>query len=375
MPAGDRKPRIAVLGTRGFPGVQGGVERHCENLYTRLAQRGCRVRVYTRSTYGDPAHTWYEGVERYPLWAPRVKSLEAIVHTFLGLLHLAVRKREFDVVHVHAIGPSLLAPLARLFGMRVIVTNHGPDYERQKWGVTAKSVLRLGERWGTMYAHEVIAVAKHIQAYLEREYRRTVHYVPNGIPALRKQPPGRLLKGFTLEASRYVLAVGRFVPEKGFHDLVRAFSGVDPAWKLVLTGDADHQDEYSMKLAKQAQEDPRIVLTGTLGGRDLEEIYSNAGVFVLPSYHEGLPLTLLEALSYGLPVLVSDIPANREVIEHPARLFAPGDVGRLRSLLASDMRAITEDRRPEDMGNVDLVEYDWERIADRTLNIYERMLA
>jgi glycosyltransferase involved in cell wall biosynthesis len=371
----ERRLRIAVLGTRGFPNVQGGIERHCENLYAWLVRRGCKVRVYTRKSYGDPNAGLVNGVERYPLWAPRSRSLEAIVHTFLGVMHLALRKNEFDILHIHAVGPSLLTPLARMLGMRVVITNHGADYERKKWGAVAKRVLMIGERWGTRYANAVIAVARHIQERLERQYRRPVHYVPNGIPALRKQPPGELLQRFNLEQGRYILAVGRIVPEKGFHDLLKAFAALETTWKLVITGEADHRDDYSKDLIRQAQKQPQVVLTGRLAGKDIEEVYSHAGIFVLPSYHEGLPLTLLEALSYGLPVLASDIQANRELIDDRSRTFSPGDSDRLSTLLASDIKAIMDNINPAAVDTTVLAEFNWERIAERTLAVYKEALA
>jgi glycosyltransferase involved in cell wall biosynthesis len=367
----DRVLRIAVLGTRGFPGVQGGVERHCESLYPLLVKRGCRVRVYTRRSYGDSQRGCCEGVERIPLWAPRKKSLEAIVHTFLALVHALAVPRQFDIIHIHSIGPSLLVPLARLAGMRVVVTNHGPDYERQKWGRAARWGLRLGERLGTRYANSVIAVARYLKERLEKEFHRPVYYVPNGIPVLQRRPPGGLLNRHQLEQGRYVLTVGRFVPEKGFHDLLSAFSSLDTKWRLVLTGDADHLDPYSKDLVRQARKDRRVVLTGVLMGRDLEEIYSNAGLFVLPSYHEGLPLTLLEALGYGLPVIASDIPANQEILDGRFGTFPPGDVGALASLLASGTKVSSLNNCPSIVEDAIRAEFDWERIADSTLAVYK----
>lgn len=363
--------KIAVLGTRGIPDVQGGVERHCESLYPLLVKRGCLVRVYTRRPYGNPSPGYFDGVERVPLWAPRIKSLEAIVHTFLGLLHLLISPGRFDIVHIHSIGPSVLVPLARLTGSRIVVTNHGPDYERQKWGGFAKRVLLLGERVGTRYAHAVIAVARHIQEMLERTYRRKVNYIPNGIPDLRRQPAGEQMRRFRLVEGQYVLAVGRFVPEKGFQDLLKAFEGLDTSWHLVLTGRADHDDPFSRSLVQRANTDNRVVLTGELRGRDLEEIYSNAGLFVLPSYHEGLPLTLLEALSYGLPVIASDINANREIISDRATMFLPGDVDSLRRLLTVKLRLFGNGTHTRKVDKAILAEFDWARIADKTLSVYQ----
>lgn len=340
-----------------------------------MAQRGYMVRVYTRRPYGDPTRNYMNGVERYPLWAPRLKGLEAIVHTFLGILHLAVGRRQFDILHIHAIGPSLFTPLAKLLGIRVVVTNHGPDYERQKWGRTARLILRLGERWGTKHADAVIAVAQYIQQRLEERFGRRIHYIPNGIPELRRVSPGSLLRRLGIEPRRYVLSVGRLVPEKGFHDLLDAFRGLDTQWKLVITGDADHRDEYYSRVVQQAKLDPRVVLTGMLTGTDLEEVYSSAAIFVLPSYHEGLPLTLLEALSFRLPVLVTDIPANREVMTDACRSFQPGDVKRLNELLTCEINALSACNGLAAVDDVNLSAFNWERITDRTLEVYALILS
>ncbi len=318
--------KIVVLGTRGFPNVQGGIERHCEELYTRLSIMGCRIKVYARKGYVGSRPVKYKGVHILPIWAPRIKSLEAVIHTLFGVLHVGLHRSTFDIVHIHAVGPSLVVPLVRLLGLKVIVTNHGPDYDRQKWGRFAKNMLVMGEILGTRFASNVIAISQHINKNLEIKYKRDSFYIPNGVTLPEKIPSGHALLQYGLKADQYILAVGRFVPEKGFHDLCDAFKQVDTDWKLVIAGEADHESEYSRSLIKNAKEDPRIVLTGRIGGEVLSEIYSNAGLFILPSYHEGLPITILEAMSYDLPVLSSNIPANRELVKNENCTFPSGDI-------------------------------------------------
>ena len=365
--------RVAVLGTRGFPGVQGGVERHTEELYTRLAASGVKIRVYARTCYVGSGVKDYNGVEIYPLWSPRSKGLEAIIHTLLGILHIAFTGCRYDILHIHAIGPSLLVPVARLFGLRLVVTNHGPDYNRKKWGLFAKTMLRLGEYFGTKYAASVIAVSQHIKGNLEERFGLTVSYIPNGVNMPDKTPAGDYTEGFLLKPEKYILAVGRLVPEKGFHDLITAFSEVDTDWKLVIAGGADHEDSYSSYLINLASDTERVVLTGFVTGQNLSELYSNAAFLVLPSYHEGLPITVLEAMSYGLPVLASSIPANMELVE-AKNSFPPGDVEALKKKLIDFIALNHEENYATDLKKRIKEEFNWDLIADKTLKVYRSAL-
>ncbi len=293
---------VLVTGTRGIPHIPGGVERHCQELYPRLAARGCRVTVCVRSPYAVTRQDHWHGVELLPCFAPRQVHLEAITHTCLSLAKALPRRP--DIVHIHGIGPCLAAPLPRLAGFRVVMTHHGPEYERGKWGPSARAFLRLGERLGLLSAHRVIAVSSTIARRIERRAPHQVHLIHNGVERKAKVLDRDVLDGMSLRPGRYILAVGRFVPEKGFHDLMGAFMQLKGDWRLVLAGEADHPSEYSRKLKAEAAKDARIRLTGYIRKGPLEQLYSHARLFVLPSYHEGLPLVLLEALSFGLPVLV-----------------------------------------------------------------------
>ncbi len=366
--------RVAVVGTRGFPNVQGGVERHCEELYPRLVKLGCSVRVYARKCYIGNERRNYKGVEIYPLWAPQKKSIEAVVHTFLAVLHAGLNRKNFDIVHIHAIGPSLLTPLARMFGFKVIVTNHGPDYDRQKWGFFAKTFLRLGEYAGSCFATRIISVSKHIKKTIEQRYNRQSLYIPNGVTIQPHTRPGTVMNKYGLKKGGYILAVGRLVPEKGFHDLLDAFAGIDTNWKLVIAGGADHEDDYSRGLREKAGKDSRVVLTGFITGPALSEVYSNAGFLVLPSYHEGLPITILEAMSYGLPVLASRIPANMELLTNEEWSFPAGDIASMKekmsefihASLGKDLASVNKKRIQE--------EFNWDNIAKETMKVYNSVL-
>ncbi len=305
--------KIAVVGTRGFPGVQGGVEKHCEKLYTHLAEKGCcDISVFTRKPYTSLQITKYKGVTLIPVGCPRSKFFEAIVHTFICVLR--ARKLKPDIVHIHAIGPSFFTPIARALRMKVVVTSHGPDYKREKWSFHAKAFLRLCERIGMIFANEVIAISNNIAEDIKRNYGRDVKVIPNGVEIPQPAETRKILEKYNLHERKYFLAVGRFVPEKGFHNLITAFSSLDfKDYKLVIAGDADHEDNYSRDLKEQAGKCKNVVLTGLVSDQPLRELYSHAALFVLPSYYEGLPIALLEAMSYGLPCIASDIPANKGI--------------------------------------------------------------
>lgn len=359
--------KIVVIGTRGIPGIQGGVETHCENLYPRIAAMGHDVTVIRRSCYVNDSNNGhdYNGVKLVDVYAPRKKSLEAITHTILAVIK--ARMMNPDILHVHAVGPSLMVPLARLLGLKVIMTNHGPDYDRKKWGRLAKGMLRAGERWGTRWSNKVIVISQVIADILKNNYgREDVELIYNGVDKPLKSSATDFLERKGIKPGKYILALGRFVEEKGFHDLIDAYSQLKrDDIQLVIAGDADHPDPYSERLKKQAA-DAGAILTGFIRGEELNQVLTNAALFVLPSYHEGLPIALLEAMSYDLDVLVSDIPANRLHELNPGDFFKVADVADLTKAL---------ERKIDGAGSrqYDLSSYDWDQIARRTAAVYETM--
>lgn len=379
------KLKICVLGTRGFPKVQGGVEAHCENLYPHLVQKGCEVIIFTRKQYVNTTLDTYQGVKLIPLFSTKNKFLEAFLHTFIGIF--AARKFSPDILHVHAVGPSLFIPLARLLGLKVIMTNHGPDYQRKKWGKLAKIILKLGESLGSKWANGIICISESIAKDVREKYKRNVTVIPNGVTIPKILHTENTLRKYNLEKGKYLLAVGRFVPEKGFHDLIDAFNLFqlearnskfetrdsqipNDTWKLVIVGRADHEDSYSLNLKEKASENSNIILTGFLSGEPLYELYSHAWLFVLPSYYEGLPIVLLEAMSYGLSCVASDIPANRNVELSENRIFRPGDIKELSTKIREFIdRPLNEEERRK---QIDMIaeRYDWEKIAGKTMEVY-----
>lgn len=364
--------KIAVLGTRGFPCVQGGIESHCEQLYTRLTEKGCEVIIFTRKPYVDLTLHNYKGVKLFPLSCPRSKFLETFFHTLYGVF--SAKKISPDILHIHAIGPSLFIPLARLFGLKVVMTNHGPDYERKKWGRLAKIVLRLGENLGSRWANKIICISETIAENVRRRYKREAAVIPNGVIIPKILQSEDTLKKYSLEKGKYILSVGRFVPEKGFHDLIDAFNELRLiGWKLVIVGRADHEDRYSQDLKEKAGKNSNIILTGFLTGRPLQELYSHAGLFVIPSYYEGLPIVLLEAMSYGLSCIASDIPANRNVEISEESFFKAGDIGSLTSKIREFIdRPLTKEERGKMIGII-AEKYNWTKIADETLKVYKQV--
>ena len=356
---------ICVAGLRGMPGVAGGVEAHCEELLPRVRARlpGVRIRVFTRSCYCHPPQPQrtYRGVELAPVWALRNKHLEALLHTAAAIAFAKLQRA--DIVHLHAIGPGLLAPLARALGMAVVVTHHGADYRRSKWGPLARMALQQGERWALRFANRVIAVSASDAEELRRRYpalASNITHIPNGAPRLEQSAspdPGRsVLARFSLRPGEFVLSVGRLVPEKRFPDLIAAARAAGRT--LVIAGEADHSGSYNARLL---QHSPDVLFTGRLSRGELVELYRGCAVFVLASSHEGLPIAALEALACGAPVLLSGIPAHRELGLPASRYFRCGDVDQLARLLQTPA---------EKDSAFDLTKYDWERIADATAAVY-----
>ena len=354
--------KVVVTGTRGIPNIMGGVETHCEELFPRLAAMGVDVTVVRRASYATDCLSEWKGVKIKDISSPKRKAFEAIVHTLRAVAYAA--REHADIVHIHAVGPALAVPYAKLRGLRVVFTHHGPDYDREKWGRVARCMLRLGERAGVRYADDVIVISDVIRNIVKDKYGRTerVHLIYNGVPEPEICDEPAYFRELGIEPGKYVLGMSRFVPEKRLHELVAACQGL-AGYKLVLAGDTDFEDDYSRKLKADAVA-AGVVLTGFIRGRKLHSLLSHAACFVLPSSHEGLPIALLEAMSYGRKVLVSDIPANLEVGLPSAYYFPCGDVAQLRSRL----EALLADDTPV---SYDLSAYNWDHIAGRYLQVYE----
>lgn len=364
--------KIVVTGTRGIPNIMGGVETHCEELFPRIAKRGFDVTVIRRTNYVKDDLTEWKVVKLVNIDSPKKKSFEAIIHTFRAINE--AKRLRADILHIHAIGPALLVPYAKMLGMKVVFTHHGPDYDRDKWGFAAKTMLKLGERMGCMFADEVIVISDVIRNLIKRKYNRAshVHLIYNGVsqPEICDYP--EYFNELGIKKGKYILGMCRFVPEKNLHHLISAYTKVkneelraqkDSGIKLVLAGDTDFEDDYSRNLKEMARKNG-IILTGFIKGRKLHSLLTNCRAYCLPSSHEGLPIALLEAMSYGVKVVVSDIPANLEVGLPKDAYFPVGNVG----VLAERLKDVIE--QPLQHIDYDMSKYDWEKIADQVADVY-----
>jgi glycosyltransferase involved in cell wall biosynthesis len=308
--------RIAFIGQKGIPASAGGVETHVEKLAVGLAARGHRVFVYARPWYSPKKRSRYRGVDIIYRGSIKTKNFDTITHVFLATLDAL--GRDFDIIHYHGVGPALLAWLPKFFKphCRVIVTFHSVDRKHLKWGVLARFFLKLGEWFAVHFADETITVSKSLQDYCRVNYGTRTIYIPNGVDLTERTRASLIKKKFNLSAGKYILFLSRLVRHKGAGYLIRAFNQIPTDYKLVIAGGGAFTDEYVSEIQTLARVNKNIILTGSLdaGGDLWRELYSNAYLFVLPSEAEGLPIVVLEAMSFGRCVLVSDIPENREAI-------------------------------------------------------------
>jgi glycosyltransferase involved in cell wall biosynthesis len=362
--------RITMLGIRGFPNVQGGAETHAQNLSARLVELGCEVEVIVRSPYvPSQGRATCAGTRLVRLWSPRIKGVEALVHTFLGVLRSAWTRP--DILHIHSVGPALFTPLARAFALRVVVTHHLANYENKKWGRMARLVLRLGERAGMICANGRIAVSAALARRMEGVYQVPVAIIPNGVARPRKLQSTRTLAAFGLERGRYALTVARLDEQKRQLDLIQAFARIrSPAWKLALVGGADYASAYGRAVVEAAAATEGVVLLGAQTGDALSELFSHAGVFVLPSSHEGQPIAVLEAMSYGCPTILSDIPAHREIGASNAKFVPVGDISVLAERLSEASSGAADWRLEPGEHKRFLKDHDWREIARHTVDVY-----
>jgi glycosyltransferase involved in cell wall biosynthesis len=370
-----QKSRVSViaLGLRGIPNVPGGVEVHASELYPRMQALGANIVVIGRDRHrpSGSSERW-RGVTVRWIPSPRIACLEAVVHTFLGVLYAAVHRP--DVLHIHAVGPWLMVPLAKLFGLKVVITHHGEDYLREKWGTSARAILRLGERLGMTFADECIVISNPLLALMRSKYARTATLIPNGISEPEPNPSPALTEKYGLTARRYVIQVSRLVPEKRQLDLIAAFDAAAlPGWKLLLVGGAQGSQHYAEQVRARIAGNEAIVSTGFLTPREIQSLLANAGIFALPSSHEGLPIALMEAMKCGAPVVASDIPANREMRLDEECYFPVGDTHALAQRLR-ELSAMSPVAREQNARRLIALcdRFDWDVIAESTMKVMAR---
>lgn len=367
--------KVVVTGTRGIPGIMGGVETHCEELLPRLVRLGYDVTIIRRKNYvrEEKPLTEWKGVTIVDIDAPKSKKFEAIIHTFKAINK--AKSIGADLIHIHTIGPNLLAPYAKLLGLKVVMTHHGPDYDRDKWGKVAKIMLKLGENLGCHFANQVIVISNVIKNLIAKKCGRKqdVTLIYNGVaqPEICSFP--EYFNELGIVEGKYILGMCRFVPEKNLHHLIDAFIMLKHAhripedMRLVLAGDTDFEDEYSLSLKKKAKE-LNVVLTGFIKGKKLHSLLTNASCYCLPSSHEGLPIALLEAMSYGIPVVASDIPANLEIGLNKSHYFPCGNIEKLAERLEEKCSFSHNE-------HYDMHLYDWDTIAKQTSEVYDKAIS
>ncbi|EKD42844.1 MAG: Glycosyltransferase [uncultured bacterium] len=371
--------RIAMIGQKGAPAIYGGIERHVEDLSRELTRQGHDVLVYARAWYTPKALKNYHGVKITHTPSLHTKHLDAITGTFTATLHAIFQN--YDVIHYHGVGPALLSFIPRIFSpkTKVLVTFHCIDRYHQKWGLLARLVLWLGEKAACTFPHQTIAVSQTIQNYCLNEFKRQTDFIPNGV--VTSVAKGEvLLEKFDLEKNKYLLMVARLVPHKGAHYLMTAWHlareqnpELFKDYKLAIVGGSTFTNKYVKDLQQIARGDKSIVMTDWLNGQILEEMYANCALYVNPSENEGLPISVLQAMAYGRPVLLSDIPEHQEIIDDHNFLFRNTNII---SLAEKITNLIKDEKLRANRGQVNLKltgeKYHWEKLGKETADLYTK---
>ncbi len=371
--------RIAMIGQKGIPAKYGGVERHVHDLSVALADNGHDVFVYARRWYSRD--TSLEQVSSIILPSINTKHLDTITHTLFSTFHALNKK--YDVIHYHGVGPALLSWIPRLFSPKttVVTTFHSIDRYHLKWNAFARFVLRLGEKAACMFAHKTITISRSLQQYCLNEYQKETEYIPNGVTLHNSKYGSETIAPWGLKKNGYLVMVSRLVPHKGAHLLIEAFKRLKAKkgselkdMKLVIVGGSAQTDEYVTQLHKMGMFQRDIIFTGFQNGRALEELYANAAALVHPSLNEGLPLTVLQAMSHSRPVLLSRIPEHRELIKKQSVFFTENSVSELTDTLEHFFSLSATQKRALGTQNKKIVikDYNWQYLVDDTLRVYEQ---
>lgn len=359
-----------MIGSKGIPAHFGGIEKHVEEISTRLAGLGHEVTVFGRAPFSSSGLC--EGVTVKVVPAISTKNLETASNSMLA--SITAFFGGYDIVHFHGIGPSIFCWIPMRPGAKAVCTVHALDYRQSKWGERAKRFLRLGERKAVTRADASVAVSKLMASQLSEKYGRDVRYIPNGATP-GESPAFMEVADLGIKPGRYILSVGRFIVERGFDTLIEAFDKLDTDLKLVIAGDARFEEDYAARIREMAGD--RVLLPGYVSGRKLEELYAHCAFYVLPSLVEGLPISLIEAMSHSRPVVISDIPENIEVAGGIAESFKAGDP---EDLLRAFKRILSlKPEELEGMGRAGRMkveeEYDWDRITASLEALYRELLS
>lgn len=372
---GKKALRIAMLGHKRIPSREGGIEVVVGELSSRMSELGHYVTCYNRKGHHIAGPEFnieknsndISGVIIKEVFTIDKKGLAAITASFFAAISAAFGK--FDIVHFHAEGPCSMIWLPKLFGKKCIATIHGLDHKRAKWGKFASLYIKLGEKCAAKFADEIIVLSKNVQEYFLNEYGVETKYVPNGVSKPQLVNADLIKDKYNLDKDSYILFLGRLVPEKGITYLIEAFKKVNTSKKLVIAGGSSDTIEFENEL--KAMADERIIFTGFIQGRMLEELYSNAYAYVLPSDLEGMPISLLEAMSYGNCCITSDIPECTEVVCDYGISFKKGNVEDLKEKLQSicDNPALVKHYKQIASDYV-CAKFNWNTVVDDTLRVY-----
>lgn len=375
-----------MIGQKGIPASSGGIERHVEELSTRLAREGNEVFAYVRNWYTPKSLKEYKGVNLVHLPTLKTKHFDAIIHTLFASIHVLFQ--DADVIHYHAIGPALMSWIPRFFKpkAKVVITFHCRDYFHKKWGIIARIALKLGEIIACKVPEKTIAVSRAIKQYAYRTYGCMAEYIPNGVPFFEKEKPEIITEKWGLQGKDYILSVSRLVKHKGVHYLIKAYDEIckqtnngekEKLPKLVIVGDSSFTDDYVEYIKNLSKDNPKIIFTGLATGKTLAELFSNAYLFVQPSEYEGLSIALLEALGYGCAVLASDIPENKEIVENGIGFtFENTNISDLKTKLLDLLKNTEMVKEKETIGQLHVREhYNWERIVKNTIDLYRKLTA
>lgn len=370
--------RICHLGHKAVPSRQGGIEVVVEELATRMVTLGHDVTCYNRrgqhisgKEFNDGSYklTKYKGVKLKSVPTIEMKGLAAMSSSFFAAIAAAFGK--YDIIHFHAEGPCAMLWIPKLFGKRCVATIHGLDHQRAKWGRFAKAYIMLGEKVAVKYADEIIVLSVGVQNYFKEAYGRETRFIPNAVNKLEIKEAELITEKYGLQKSQYLCFLARLVPEKGITYLIDAFKQIKTDKKLVIAGGASDTHNFMEALKERAKGDDRIIFTGFVQGQMLEELYSNAYLYILPSDLEGMPLSLLEAMSYRNCCVVSDIAECTEVIEDKAVVFKKGDIEDLRDRLQElcDHPEVVWKYKTEAADFI-CQKYNWDDVVERTLKLY-----
>lgn len=370
----EKKLSVAMFGQKRLS-REGGVEIVVKELCTRMAKAGHKVTCYNRSGHHVSGaeydkKTEYTGIRQRSVPTIEKKGLAAVSSSFFAALCSAFGR--YDVVHIHAEGPAFFCWIPKMFGKRVIVTVHGIDWQREKWksGFGSK-FIRRGEKNAVKYADEIIVLSAGVQKYFEKTYGRKTRFIPNGVNRPEIQKPELITEKYGLTKDSYILFLGRLVPEKGLRYLIEAYKQTKIDKKMVIAGGSSDTDSFMKEIKELAKDDERILFTGFVQGKMLDELYSNAYIYTLPSDLEGMPLSLLEAMSYGNCCLTSDIPECTEVVEDKALIFKKSDVDDLRNCLQDACDHPEKVLELKKQAAYFICEkYNWDDVVEETMKLY-----